>query len=112
MRKYHFSLIAAFTAMSLLLSVVVHAQDAVTLTVLIHQNPPMVDFMNDFNAKFQEANPNITVDMAVVNNSDLSTTTQTRLSANDIDVIDVFGFANAVQPYMKDATPPELAGDD
>ncbi|MEP6988284.1 MAG: extracellular solute-binding protein, partial [Chloroflexota bacterium] len=45
-------------------------------------------------------------DMAVVNNNDLSTTTQTRLSANDLDVIDTFGFANAVQPYMKNVTPP------
>src|SRR6185369_3360493 len=70
------------------------------------QNPPMVDFMNEFNSKFQEKYPNITVDMAVVNNSDLSTTTQTRLSANDIDVIDMFGFSNGAQPYMKDVTPP------
>ena len=44
--------------------------------------------------------------MSVVNANDLSTTTQTRLSANDIDVIDMFGFANAAQPYMKDVTPP------
>jgi raffinose/stachyose/melibiose transport system substrate-binding protein len=62
--------------------------------------------MNEFNTKFQEKYPNITVDMAVVNNNDLSTTTQTRLSANDLDVIDTFGFANAVQPYMKNVTPP------
>jgi raffinose/stachyose/melibiose transport system substrate-binding protein len=41
-----------------------------------------------------------------VNASDLSTVTQTRLSAGDIDVIDIFGFSNSVQPYMTDATPP------
>src|SRR5262249_42629712 len=99
-------IIVVLAALSLLLGASVRAQDAVTLTVLIHQNPPLVDFMNDFNTKFQEKNPNITVDMAVVNNNDLSTTTQTRLSANDLDVIDVFGFANAVQPYMKNVTPP------
>lgn len=77
-----------------------------TLRVLIHQNPPMVDFMNTFNEQFQQNHPDITVDMSVVNANDLSTVTQTRLSANDIDVIDMFGFANAVQPYMKNVDPP------
>ena len=80
MRKIHLPIIVVLAALGLLLGASVHAQDAVTLTVLIHQNPPLVDFMNEFNAKFQEAHPNITVDMAVVNNSDLSTTTQTRLA--------------------------------
>ncbi len=78
----------------------------VTLRVLIHQNPPMVDFMNSFDEKFQAKYPNITVDLAVVNANDLSTTTQTRLTANDVDVVDMFGFANAAQPYMKNVTPP------
>jgi raffinose/stachyose/melibiose transport system substrate-binding protein len=77
-----------------------------TLKVLVHQNPPMVEFMNTFNEKFQANNPNITVDMAVVNANDLSTVTQTRLNANDVDVVDMFGFANAAQPYMKNVTPP------
>lgn len=78
----------------------------VTLRVLIHQNPPMVEFVEAFNARFQAKYPNVTVDMSVVNANDLSTVTQTRLTANDVDVIDIFGFANAVQPYMKDVTPP------
>jgi raffinose/stachyose/melibiose transport system substrate-binding protein len=80
--------------------------EKVTLKVLVHQNPPMVEFMNTFNEKFQANNPNITVDMAVVNANDLSTVTQTRLNANDVDVVDMFGFANAAQPYMKNVTPP------
>lgn len=80
--------------------------EPVTLRVLIHQNPPMVEFMEAFNDKFEAQYPNVTVDMAVVNANDLSTVTQTRLTANDVDVIDVFGFANAVLPYMKDVTPP------
>ncbi|GAP18842.1 hypothetical protein ADN01_16405 [Levilinea saccharolytica] len=75
--------------------------DKVTLRVLVHQNPPMVAFMETFNQKFQEKHPNITVDMSVVNANDLSTVSQTRLSANDIDVLDIFGFANGAQPYMK-----------
>ncbi len=78
----------------------------VTLKVLIHQNPPMVTFMEDFNKKFQTAHPNITVDMSVVNANDLSTVTQTRLTANDVDVVDMFGFANAAQPYMKKVDAP------
>ncbi|MBX0331002.1 extracellular solute-binding protein [Oscillochloris sp. ZM17-4] len=82
------------------------AAEKVTLKVLVHQNPPMVEFMNTFNEQFQAKHPNITVDMAVVNASDLSTVTQTRLTANDVDVVDMFGFSNAAQPYMKNVTPP------
>lgn len=85
---------------------VVEEAEPVTLRVLIHQNPPMVEFMEEFNERFEAANPNVTVDMSVVNASDLSTVTQTRLNANDIDVIDIFGFSNAAQPYMSDVTPP------
>ena len=77
-----------------------------TLRVLIHQNPPMVEFMEAFNESFMEEYPNITVDMSVVNANDLATVTQTRLSAEDIDVIDIFGFSNSVQPYMSGATLP------
>lgn len=80
--------------------------ERVTLRVLVHQNPPMVEFMEAFNKSFSDKYPNITVDMAVVNANDLSTVTQTRLTANDIDVVDMFGFANAAQPYMKNVDPP------
>jgi raffinose/stachyose/melibiose transport system substrate-binding protein len=82
------------------------AAEEVTLRVLVHQNPPMVEFMETFNEAFQAKYPNITVDMSVVNANDLSTVTQTRLNANDVDVVDMFGFANAAQPYMKNVTPP------
>lgn len=82
------------------------AAEPVTLRVLVHQNPPMVEFMEAFNKKFQDKFPNITVDMSVVNANDLSTVTQTRLTANDIDVVDIFGFSNAAQPYMKQVDPP------
>ncbi len=80
--------------------------EPVTLRVLVHQNPPMVEYMQTFNAQFEAAYPNVTVDMSVVSAGDLSTITQTRLTANDIDVIDIFGFSNAAQPYMSDVTPP------
>jgi len=78
----------------------------VTLRVLVHQNPPMVDFMTSFNESFMAKYPNITVDMSVVNANDLATVTQTRLTANDIDVIDMFGFSNASQSYMKNVDAP------
>ena len=57
MRKVHFSLIAVVLLVSLLLGAVVQAQDSVTLTVLIHQNPPMVDFINQFNSDFRIRTP-------------------------------------------------------
>lgn len=81
-------------------------KEPITLSVLIHQHPPLVEYMDEFNAKFEEAYPYVTVDMSVVNANDLATVTQTRLTANDIDVIDMAGFANAAQPYMVDVVPP------
>ncbi|MDX1614557.1 MAG: extracellular solute-binding protein [Candidatus Promineifilaceae bacterium] len=80
--------------------------EEVTLRVLVHQNPPMVEFMESFNEQFEAEYPNVTVDMSVVPAADLATVTQTRLTANDVDVIDIFGFANPAQPYMTDVTPP------
>lgn len=77
-----------------------------TLKILAHQNPPMVEFMTKFNEDFMAKYPNVTVDMSVVNANDLSTVTQTRLTANDVDIIDIFGFSNAAEEYMKNVTPP------
>jgi raffinose/stachyose/melibiose transport system substrate-binding protein len=81
-------------------------KEPVTLTVLIHQHPPLVEYMEEFNARFEALYPYVTVDMSVVNANDLATVTQTRLTAEDIDVIDMAGFANAAQPYMVDVVPP------
>ena len=79
-----------------------------TLRVLIHQNPPGVEFMENFNSEFEAANPGVTIDMSVVNADDIPTANQTRLNAKDVDVttISVTGFANPVQPYMTDADTP------
>ena len=79
-----------------------------TLRVLIHQNPPGVEFMENFSAEFEAANPGVTVDLTVVNADDIPTINQTRLNAKDIDVttISVTGFANAVQPFMTGADSP------
>ncbi len=79
-----------------------------TLRVLIHQNPPGVEFMENFNSEFEAANPGVSIDMSVVNADDIPTVNQTRLNAGDIDVttISVTGFANPVQPYMTDADTP------
>jgi raffinose/stachyose/melibiose transport system substrate-binding protein len=80
--------------------------EPITLTILQHANPPVVEFMEAFNERFQAAYPNVTVDMSVVGPGDLSTVTQTRLTANDIDIIDILGFPNAAQPYMTDVDAP------
>jgi raffinose/stachyose/melibiose transport system substrate-binding protein len=77
-----------------------------TVRVLIHQNPPFVSFMDDFNATFQANHPGVTVDMEVVNANDLMPKTQSRLQANDVDVIDMFAFDKGVQPYMKNVVAP------
>lgn len=91
-------------ALVLVLGIQATAQD--TLRVLIWQNPPTVEFMEAFNEQFT-ADTGINVDMSVVNASDIGTVTQTRLSANDIDVVAFLNsFANSVQPYMTGANPP------
>ncbi len=85
--------------------------EEVTLRVLIHQNPAFTEYMETFNADFEAANPGVTVDMSVVAPGDMATSIQTRLSANDVDVIDYCvapcaGFSNAIQPYMSGVDKP------
>lgn len=106
MRKIYALTLVIVMVLSLLVSVQVQAQDDVTLRVLIHQHPPLVEYMEDFSDAFTEKYPNIEIDLSVVNANDLSTVTQTRLTAEDVDIIDIFGFSNSVQPYMSGATPP------
>ncbi len=79
-----------------------------TVRVLIHQNPPLVDFMTAFNKTFEANHPGVTVDMSVVAANDLQTTMQTRLTANDVDVFvsTLTGLSNPVEPYMKGIDPP------
>jgi raffinose/stachyose/melibiose transport system substrate-binding protein len=79
-----------------------------TVRLLIHQNPPLVDFLTEFNKTFEANHSGVKVDMSVVNANDLTTSVQTRLTAGDVDVVipTLTGFANAVQPYMKNVNPP------
>lgn len=79
-----------------------------TLRVLVHQNPPMVEWMEAFNDDFEAANPGVTVDMSIVNDQERDTVNQTRLTAGDLDVtvISTSGFATPVQPYMTDVDKP------
>lgn len=106
MRKIHGFTLVLVLILSLIMGIQVQAQDNVTLRVLIHQHPPLVEYMEDFSDAFTEQYPNIEIDLSVVNANDLSTVTQTRLTAEDVDIIDIFGFSNSVQPYMKGANPP------
>ena len=77
-----------------------------TLELLIHQNAPLVDYIASFNEKFQKQYPDITVNVSVVKADELATSTQTRLTAGDVDIIDMFGFAQGIQPFMKGADKP------
>ncbi|MBA3876842.1 MAG: hypothetical protein C0498_07880 [Anaerolinea sp.] len=77
-----------------------------SVRVLIHQNPPFVDFMTAFNKTFEANHPGVTVEMEVVNANDLMAKTQSRLTAQDVDVIDIFAFDRAVQPFMKNVEAP------
>ncbi len=79
-----------------------------TVRILIHQNPPLVAFMEEFNKKFEAANPGVTVDMSVVKADELTTSVQTRLTANDVDVVvpTLTGFSGQVQPYMENVLAP------
>lgn len=80
--------------------------EQVTLRVLIHQNPPMVSFVEDFNERFEATNAGISIDLSVVRPDDLVMVGSTRLGMNDVDVITIFGFSNSVQPYMREVPPP------
>lgn len=86
--------------------------EPVTLRVLVHQNPAFTEYMDTFNADFMAANPGVTVDMSIVAPGDMATSIQTRLSAEDVDVIDYCvdpcaGFTSGIQPYMSGiAAPP------
>jgi raffinose/stachyose/melibiose transport system substrate-binding protein len=77
-----------------------------SVRVLVHQNPPFVDFMTAFNKTFEANHPGVTVEMEVVNANDLMAKTQSRLTAQDVDVIDIFAFDRAVQPFMKNVEAP------
>jgi len=79
-----------------------------TLRVLIHQNPGGVEFFESFNEEFEAANPDVSIDLSIVEAGDLATANQTRLTANDIDIttISLTGFDKAVQDYMTGVEPP------
>jgi len=81
--------------------------EEVTLRVLAHQNPTFVAYMEDFNSRFQAANPGVTVAMTVVGQGDMASAINTRTSANDVDVIDFCAgscsaFSNGILDYMGD----------
>jgi raffinose/stachyose/melibiose transport system substrate-binding protein len=67
--------------------------------------------MEGFNERFVAANPGVQVDMEVITADEQVTAIQTRLTANEVDVIDFCpapcsAFSNAIQPYMSDVDPP------
>jgi raffinose/stachyose/melibiose transport system substrate-binding protein len=95
--------LVAILLLALPCSVFAQAQ---TLELLIHQNQPLVDYISAFNEKFHAKYPPITVNVSVVKADELATSTQTRLTANDVDIIDMFGFAQGIQSFMKNVDKP------
>ncbi len=82
-----------------------------TLKVLLHQNPPLVEYMENFNRAFMDANPGVSIEMEIVGSGDQATAIQTRLTAGEVDVIDFCpapcaAFSNPIQDYMTDVEPP------
>jgi raffinose/stachyose/melibiose transport system substrate-binding protein len=82
-----------------------------TLKVLLHQNPPLVEYIEDFNERFEAANPGVEIAMEIVTADDQRTAIQTRLTANEADVIDFCpspcsAFSNGIEPYMSGVEPP------
>ena len=68
------------------------------IKVLLHQNPPLVEYMNAFNERFEAANPDVNIEMEIVATGDLATAMQTRLTAGEIDVIDFCASPCAASP--------------
>jgi raffinose/stachyose/melibiose transport system substrate-binding protein len=98
--------ILALLCLLLVVPALAFGQAKTTLELLIHQNDPMVTYINSMNEKFQAKYPAITVNTSVVKADELATSTQTRLTANDVDVIDMFGFAQGILPFMKGVDKP------
>jgi raffinose/stachyose/melibiose transport system substrate-binding protein len=100
-KRWVFAALVAF----LVLPALAFAED-VTLELLIHQNQPLVDYINVLDQKFEAKYPGIKVNVSVVKADELAMSTQTRLTANDVDLIDMFGFAQGIQSFMKGADKP------
>jgi hypothetical protein len=82
-----------------------------TLRVLVHEFTPFTGFMAAYNADFEATNPGVKVDMSVVAPGDMAASIGTRLTAQDVDLIDCCvapraGFSNDVQPFMTGIEPP------
>ncbi|UCG39828.1 MAG: extracellular solute-binding protein, partial [Acidimicrobiia bacterium] len=75
------------------------------IDVLVHEFPLMNEFMEEFNERFQLQNPGVAVGMTVVPAGDLEEVAGQLLAEGSVDVVDIFGFANAAQPYMSAVEP-------
>jgi raffinose/stachyose/melibiose transport system substrate-binding protein len=75
------------------------------IEVLVHEFPLMNEFMDEFNERFQAENPGVAVGMTVVPAGDLEEVTGQLLAEGSVDVVDIFGFANAAQEYMSGVEP-------
>lgn len=69
----------------------------------------MVEYVQRFNNNYESKNPDISINVTVVNPSDLDSMTQESLNNGTVDIIGIFGFANEVTRYMKNNIKPSSA---
>lgn len=79
---------------------------AVTLKIIQWSNPQEQATIKQLAAKFHQLNPNITVQVTAVPNDQYQQLQQTRMTANDVDLIAIQALANAPKPYTKGADTP------
>jgi len=80
-----------------------------TLRLLVHNHPPMVEYVQKFNDNYESTNPNISINLTVVDPSDLDSMTQESIDNGTVDIIDIFGFANEVTRNMKNNIKPSAS---
>jgi len=82
------------------------AGEPVTLKLIMHVNAPAVQGIHDLNTAFHRQYPNITVSVATAQTLDYATLQATRLSAKDVDIVEVASFTGAPTSYAPGAQKP------
>ncbi|MBO0834659.1 MAG: extracellular solute-binding protein [Actinobacteria bacterium] len=86
------------------------ANAPVTLTILTHINPPTQQALATLNAAFHKKYPNITVSVDAVDTNNVQSVRNTRMTAKNLDITEVFPFQGAANPSYVKGQPPNLWG--
>lgn len=82
------------------------AGGAVTLKLIMHVNAPAVQAIQNLNAAFHKQNPTITVNVTTAQTNDYPTLQTTRLTAKDVDIVEVGSFVGAPTSYTSNSQKP------